>query len=596
MKSLGEEKLLSDTLGNQKNQFSTLVEILQQRASSEPAQVAYTYLANGETPEDRLTYQQLDCKAKAIAAHLQSCISPGDRALLIYPQGLEFIAAFFGCLYAGVVAIPAPAPEASRLKRIRPRLESIIQDAECSFILSTSKILSHLEPFITDYKNFKNLSYIATNTIDQNSEPNWQKNPIKSDNLAYLQYTSGSTSTPKGVAITHQNLIANIAAITQAHGYTSKSISASWIPYFHDYGLVNGMLQPLYAGIPCFIMSPVTFIKHPIRWLSAISKYDVTHTGAPCFAYQYCLEKINPDDCQNLNLNSWRVAHTGAETIRREILELFAEKFKPYGFKLSSFYPSYGLAEATLMVTTKKLDEIPKFCTVSRQSLSQSRVIIQEKNETENLVSLTSCGISAGDTKIEIVNPETQSKCGVDEVGEIWVAGSSVAKGYWQRLDLTEKTFQAYISDTKEGPFLRTGDLGFIKNNELFVTGRLKDAIIISGCNHYPEDIELSVQQSHPALRFGCGAAFAVETEGQERVIIVQEVNRSEQSQIDSKQITSTIRQAVSSFHEIQLYAVVLIKQGSIPKTSSGKIMRHACKVQFQEGTLEALFVDIRKK
>lgn len=264
MKSLREEMLLSDTLGNPKNQFSTLVEILQQRASSEPAQIAYTYLANGETPEDRLTYQQLDCKAKAIAAHLQSCIFPGDRALLIYPQGLEFIGAFFGCLYAGVIAIPAPAPEASRLKRIRPRLESIIQDAECSFILSTSKILSQLEPCIADYKNLKALSYIATNTINQNLKQDRKETPIK-------------------------------------------------------------------------------------------------------------------DDCQNLHLSSWRVAHTGAETIRQENLELFADKFKLYGFKLSAFYPSYGLAEATLMVTTKKPDESPKFCTVSQQSLSQGRVVIEKK-------------------------------------------------------------------------------------------------------------------------------------------------------------------------------------------------------------------------
>ena len=577
---------------------ATLVSLLRERASRQPEEIAYTFLANGEKPEDPLTYQQLDGQARAIASHLQSCIYPGERVLLIYPQGLDFLAAFFGCLYAGAIAIPAPAPEASRLKRIRPLLESIICDAQCSVILGNSKSLWQLESLIKEFEIFNQINWIATDILAEQSEQESQELNINCDSIAYLQYTSGSTSAPKGVAITHHNLIDNLACITKAHGYTSESICASWIPHFHDYGLVNGLLQPLYAGIPCFIMSPVTFIKRPIRWLSAISQYHVTHSGGPCFAYEYCVQRTTPEQRQGLNLSKWRVAHTGAEPIRQQTLEQFARTFEPVGFNLRAFYPSYGLAEATLMVTTKKENNAPTFCTVSRRQLSQGRVVLlnQLEGETDSadLLSLTGCGYPTGDTKVAIVHPQTFRRCSVNEVGEIWVSSPSVAQGYWNRPDVTEQIFQAYLAETGEGPFLRTGDLGFLTNGELFVTGRLKDVIIILGSNHYPEDIEMTVKQSHPTLFVGGNAAFSVEIEGQERVIVVQEVNRIDQEKMNKKEIVDKIRQAVSARHEIQLYDVVLIPQGSIPKTSSGKIMRQACKVSFLEGKLDALSLNIK--
>lgn len=339
--------------------FSSLIELLRYRAQNQPDKTAYTFLQDGDTEADSLTYLELDEQARAIGALLQSLKAKGERALLLYPQGLEVIAAFCGCLYAGVIAIPVPPPDAARLKRTLPRLQAVVEDAQASLVLTTSYIKSTIEELGSEIPEFQSLHWLATEEIPIELAQEWKEPGVNSDTLAYLQYTSDSTSSPKGVMVSHGNLICNSACINQAFRYTNDSISATWLPYFHDYGLVDGLMQPLYAGIPSFVMSPLAFIKRPERWLQTISRYRVTHSGGPNFAYEYCVRKIPPEQRSTLDLSCWLTASIGAEPICQETLEAFVEAFSECGFRRNTFKPGYGLAEATLVVSfTKKAKEL----------------------------------------------------------------------------------------------------------------------------------------------------------------------------------------------------------------------------------------------
>jgi len=406
--------------------------------------------------------------------------------------------------------------------------------------------------------------------------------------LAFLQYTSGSTGTPKGVMVSHGNLLFNSADIDRGCEYTSESVVVTWLPTFHDMGLIYGVIQPLYKGIPCYMMAPTSFLQQPIRWLEAISRYKATHSCAPNFAYQLCVDKVTREQLATLDLSSWCIAFNGAEPVRADVLKRFAEVLKPCGFNLRTFCPAYGLAEATLKVTATRAKDLPTFYTVQSEALRQNRVVEAQEQEPGSLT-LVGCGYTEIDTKIAIVHPESLATCPPGEVGEIWVSGSTVAQGYWMRDQASEQTFGAHLANAGEEPFLRTGDLGFLLDGELFVTGRIKDMIIIRGQNHYPQDIELTVQKSHSALRPNCGAAFSVEVEGVERLVIAQEVERSYLRQLDVDEVVKAIRQAVSEQHQLQVYAVVLLKTASIPKTSSGKIQRHACRDGFLNGSLDVV-------
>ncbi|XZO04191.1 MAG: AMP-binding protein [Microcoleus sp.] len=428
------------------------------------------------------------------------------------------------------------------------------------------------------------IPWTATEKIPLQLAAQGQLPEISSDTLAYLQYTSGSTSTPKGVMLDHKNLMGHLVALQQACGYDSKSVSVTWMPYFHDYGLVEGILEPLYNGTPGYLMSPMAFIKQPLRWLSAISHYRATHSQAPNFAYAYCLKRITPEERATLDLSCWQAAGNAAEPINPEVMEQFCQTFESCGFRQSAFAPAYGLAEATLMVTTSRKTDDWLFCTVSAEALAQNRIV-----ETPTGQRFAGSGRLLGNTVVAIVHPETLTRCASDEVGEIWVSSAGVARGYWQRADATEETFRAYLPDTGEGPFLRTGDLGFIKDGELFVTGRLKDLIIIRGENYYPQDIEWVVEKSHPALRPGCGAAFAVEGTDTEQIVVIQEVENNGSENLKSDEVISAIRNAVATSYELSAYAVVLLKRDSIPKTSSGKIQRSACRKAFQDDSLDSI-------
>ena len=565
--------------------YSTLVELLQYRTQHQSHQTAYTFLVDGETEEVNLTYQELDRQSRAIAATLQSLGVAGERALLLYPPGLEFITAFFGCLYAGVVAVPVyPLRRNQKLSR----LQTIAIDAAASVALTTEAELVNIKNRLRDSSELGNLQWLATDNLDCNLALDWQQPNLSRDNLAFLQYTSGSTGKPKGVMVTHGNLLHNEQMIESAFGHTAETIVVGWLPLFHDMGLIGNVLQPLYLGRPCILMSPVDFLQKPLRWLKAISRYKATTSGGPNFAYDLACSKITPEQLASLDLSSWEVAFTGAEPVRAETLERFATTFAPCGFRPEAFYPCYGMAETTLIVSGGEKTQPPIVRWLDGATLEQNRVV-ESQQEKESSRAIVGCGKSGLDCKIVIANPESLTLCPDGEVGEIWVSGASVAQGYWNRPEKTEQTFKAYLADTKEGPFLRTGDLGFLQDGELFVTGRLKDLIIIRGRNHYPQDIELTVEQSHQALRAGGGAAFSVEVSGQERLVIAQEVERSYLRKLQSNEVIDAIRRAVAEQHDLQVYAVLLLKTTSLPKTSSGKVQRHACRAGFLAGDLNVI-------
>lgn len=559
--------------------FSTLVDLLSYRALYQTNQSAFTFLKDGETEFVSLTYQELDQKARAIAMVLQSMKATGERALLLYPPGLEFIAAFFGCLYAGVIAVPVYPP---RRNQRMTRLQGIATDAQATFALTTTSIEHRLK----EEPELAALHCIATDNVATHLAADWQAPTVKSDTLAFLQYTSGSTGTPKGVMVSHGNLLHNEQLIQVAFQHTEKTIVVGWLPLFHDMGLIGNVLQPMYLGIPSFLMSPVAFLQKPLRWLQAISHYKATTSGGPNFAYDLCISNITPEQRASLDLSSWQVAFNGAEPVRGETLERFARIFGPCGFGESTFYPCYGMAETTLFVSGGLKTANPVVCLYEAAALEQNRVVVTS-DEQKGARKIVGCGQAWLDEKIVIVDSETLTLCLPEQVGEIWVSSLSVAQGYWNRPTETEQTFNARLADTKVGPFLRTGDLGFLQDGELFLTGRLKDLIIIRGRNHYPQDIEVTVEQSHAALRLGCSAAFSVEVEGVERLVIASEVERSFLRKLDVDEVVGAIRQAVAEQHELQVYAVLLLKTGSIPKTSSGKIQRHTCRSGFLSGSLD---------
>jgi acyl-CoA synthetase (AMP-forming)/AMP-acid ligase II len=589
-------------------EFSTIVEILRWRALHQPGQrtdTSYTFLVDGETEGDYLGGAALDFQARSIGALLQSYRASGERALLLYPAGLEFIAAFFGCLYAGVIAVPLPPPNLAQPQRTVPRLRVIIRDAQPSMVLTTSAILSNTEGLFTQAPELQKMRWVATDKVTGSLAQEWRDPTVTRNTLALLQYTSGSTAEPKGVAISHGNLLHNSAYINRLFTLIPDSVTVTWLPAFHDMGLMNGIIQPVYKGGPCYLMPPLSFLMRPIRWLQAMSRYKATISGGPNFAYELCTRRITPEQREALDLSSWDVAYNGAEPVRADTMKRFAAAFASCGFRPSAFHPCYGLAEATLLVSGGSLrDEM--FRTIQVAAFEQNKVV-EACAQDQNVRTLVGSGHVLHDTRIVIAHPESLTACAPDEVGEIWVSGPSVTQGYWNRPEDTERACRAYLKDTGEGPFLRTGDLGFLKDGELFVTGRLKDLIIISGRKLYPQDIELTVEQSHPALRPACCAAFSIDGTGEEQLIITAEVEPRYQPVVrnppdggliahpngrlplDVEAVVRAIRRAVAEEHDVRVHTVVLLRAGRVPRTTSGKVQRHACQTSFLKGTLEKL-------
>lgn len=584
-------------------QFSNLVELLRYRAKYSGNKCAYKFLENGEEELDSLTYAELDLKAQAIAAHLSQIGEVGDRILLLYPSGLDFLSSYFGCLYAGMVAVPAYPP---RRNHSASRLLSIVEDANAKIALTVSSVLKNFSHQAKEHELLSALTVIDSSLIPLTQSEAWQAPLIKGEQLCFLQYTSGSTGKPKGVMVSHNNLIHNSEYIKQAFQLSEQSVSVTWLPSFHDMGLIDGLLQPLYSGFLGVLMRPSAFVQKPIRWLKAISKYRATHCGGPNFGYDLCIKKISSEELSQLDLNSWKTAYSGAEPVRQSTLEQFSKKFSASGFSPHAFYPCYGMAETTLMVSGGSVSNSPTCLEIKAEALSRGKIEVIDRTQTPFQTDNTSngnpntygkietqqfvsCGQTWLDTKVLIVDPETGSVCADKTVGEVWVSGRSVTQGYWQKKQTTEESFKAYIRDTQEGPFLRTGDLGFIKDNELYITGRLKDVVIIRGRNYYPQDIELTVERCHPALRPNCAAAFAVDVGDTEQLIIVQEVERTHLRKLDTEATMSAIRKAISTEYQLQIHKILLLRTNSILKTSSGKIQRQACKKAYLSGDFKCV-------
>jgi amino acid adenylation domain-containing protein len=551
---------------------ATLDGLLRDRACHTPDRPAYLFLADGEAEGDRLTWGELDRRARAVAGELKSCCAPGDRALLLYPPGLDFIAAFFGCLYAGVVAVPAYPP---RPRRDQPRLRAIVLDARPRVGLTTSPLLAGIGEVLVREPALAGLHWLACDGQSRHAGgPDGIDRPADPAAPAFLQYTSGSTALPKGVVVSHANLLHNERTIHAAFGLDESSVVVGWLPLYHDMGLIGTVLQPLYCGGRCVLMAPAAFLQRPRRWLEAISRYRGTTSGGPNFAYELCVRKIAPAEREGLDLASWTVAFNGAEPVRADTLERFAAAFAPSGFARRAFYPCYGLAEATLFVSGGRPGEGARTAAVSAAALARHEAVA---DAGEGALRLVSSGRPAAGQRLLIVDPESRAVCPPDRVGEIWVSGPSVARAYWGRPEVSASELGASLADGS-GSFLRTGDLGFLRAGELYVTGRRKDLIILRGRNHYPQDLELTAERAHGTLLPGAGAAFSVDAAGEERLVLVFEVSRHALAALPVDAVAAAVRQALAAEHEVRLFELVLIRQGSLPRTSSGKVQRHACR------------------
>lgn len=534
----------------------TLVDVLRRRAELTPHKRVFLFLDRGEHEGASWTFAQLDRRARAVGSRLAALGARGKQVLLPNPPGLEFISNFFGCLYAGAVAVPACSSLLSARKHDRLRI--ILEDAEVEFILAASThSLTSFRETTAGEKWSSRVTLLAADEVPETEAAEWSPTNCRADDVAYIQYSSGSTSAPKGVVISHRNLTCNHRMLQQAFRTSEDSVIVSWLPHFHDMGLVGVIQRAIYVGMSGVLMAPIEFIRRPVQWLRAISKYRASISIAPNFAYDHCVERVKDVSVAELDLSCWQVAFNGSEPVKTETMKRFAEKFGKTGFRAESFYPCYGLAEATVFVSSR----VPSALVESRREV-------------------ISCGPACASERVLVVDPKTRRRCSEGIEGEIWVAGPHVAQGYWRRPGETRAAFNAYLNDNGDGPFLRTGDLGFLLDGQLYVNGRLKELIILHGKNHYPQDIEATVAMSHPLLRRDCGAAFSVDVIGKEELVVLQEVKRQTPPE-KSFEIKCAIRQALAEDQALKPYSVVLLKPNTIPKTSSGKIMRSACRADF---------------
>ncbi|HEY0993166.1 MAG TPA: fatty acyl-AMP ligase [Kofleriaceae bacterium] len=572
--------------------ITTLVELLRTRAETHGTRLAFTYLKDGEEAEDAWTYRDLDRRARQIAAVLQQTGAEGDRAILLYPPGLPFIAAFFGCLYARRIAVPISPPSPMRLARELPRVRAILHSSEPRTLLTSASVAPIVEGLRGIDPEIAKLDVVATDTLTIDAET-WREPRLDPESLAFLQYTSGSTALPKGVMVSHGNLLHNMHTIAETFGSTDETTIVSWLPVFHDMGLIGCVLHPVLSRSPTVLMAPAAFLQRPMRWLQAVSRFRARITGGPNFAYDLCVRRITPEQRAALDLRSWRMAFNGAEPVRARTIAEFTRAFAPCGFQPGAFAPVYGLAEATLLVTGNSEGTPPTIAPFHTGDLERGQAT-PVTGTIEPARELVGCGDIVGGQRVAIVEPERRVALRNGEIGEIWIAGPSVAHGYWKQPEETEATFGATLADTGEGPFLRTGDLGFVSDGQLFIAGRRKDLIIVDGKNHYPQDIELTVEHSHAAFRPGCSAAFSIDMDGAERVVIVAEAdphwdiaNDTSATGDPRAALFRAARRAVSADHDIDLHQLTLVRPGTIPKTTSGKIQRQASRAGFLAGSLQ---------
>ena len=549
----------------------SLIDVLRDRAAAQANDVAFTFLEGGEREDGSLTWREVDARSRAIAAAVASRVAQGSRVLVMLPPGVDFVPAFFGVLYAGAIAIPAYPPSGPRPDRSSLRLRGMIADAGVTLVLSSRAIRAHAHVLDMLVPELAGLAWIDINAIRDQQAEIWRVPSSTEDTVALLQYTSGSTAAPRGVVVTHGNVLDNLALGARMAAYDRRSVSVSWLPVNHDMGLINGILQPVFSGYPVYLMSPASFLQRPARWLQAISRYGATHSGGPNFAYDLCTRRVSAEDRAALDLRSWQIAYNGSEPVRRTTLEAFHRTFAECGFRWEALRPAYGLAESTLLVSSGPADG-PAFV------------------ETSDGRSLVSSGVVDHTAGMRIVDPVTRVAVAEGGVGEIWVTGESVARGYWNKPQQTTDVFHAFTANSGEGPYLRTGDLGCIVDGRLFITGRMKDVLIVRGVKHYPQDLEATAEHAHEAVRPGCCAAFAIERNGEERVALVAETDaRHQQAQIDLQEAIASIRRRVAESHQVSPCAIALVPAGSLPKTTSGKLQRFLCRDGFLAGEFQLL-------
>ena len=569
----------------------TLVDLVGRRAEEHGEALLYRYLVSGDVdgPAALMSYAELDRRARAIGAVLQHAAAPGDRVLLLYPPGLEFVTAFMACLYAAVVAVPAPPPHPTRVRAALPRLAGMVADCAAAVALTTHSVRPGLEAAAREVPALADLPWLVAADLEGAAAQAWDGAGPGPDELAFLQYTSGSTAVPKGVMVSHRNLLANLECLCLRMGVSSESRVLSWQPHYHDMGLIGGILAPLLARASLILMAPPAVLQSPLRWLGAIDRYRATHSGGPNFAFELCVQKLDSEDVAALDLSSWECAFCGAEPVRARTLARFAAAFAPQGFRREAFTPCYGLAESTLMVSSVPRAGLTTVLDLAAGALATGRAVPASPAERQ----LVSCGPVVDGHRLAIVDTATATECPSGQVGEIWVSGPSVAQGYWNRPQESRDVFAARLDEPGSDVFLRTGDLGLVRDGELFITGRIKDLIIVAGRNHYPQDIEATAETSHSALHPGCAAAFPIEVDGTERLAVAVELDRSlarvlgrAASGTDDPQLTTvmaSVRYAVAQEHGVQVSKVILLGPGGIPRTSSGKVRRHACRLLFEE-------------
>ncbi len=577
----------------------TLVDLLMAQADRHGDKVAFHFCPEGDEEHDRLTYRELDLRARAVAAGLQRHGAAGQRVLIFCRPGLDSIVAFFGCLYARAVAIPVDAQWTSA------RIEAIVPDARAEIAMATTKTQATIRAAADSSAQDAGISPLHWFAIeelaaDPGAAERWALPPVSATTVAAIQYTSGTTKAPKGVVLTHGNFIHNLATIHQTWNPAPDNPvfhravgSVTWLPQYHDLGLIGGVLMTLYVGTTTVVMSPGAFLMRPLRWLEAMSRHGAVISGAPNFAYEWCVKRSTQQERAALDLSGWQVALSGGEPVNPATLRAFSEAFAPAGFTPEAFLPVYGLAEATLGVSGGSDSAVPVIAHVDRIALGEDRVADAAPDDPAAFA-VVGCGRPRGGQRVIIVDPETRVECDADGVGEIWVAGPSVGQGYWRRRAETEQTFAASLSDTGAGPFLRTGDRGFLRDGELFVTGRCKDLVVLRDVVHYPNDIERTVGDCDPALIAGRGAVFALSGEpsdpfAPERLVVVHEVQRHRHGDTDLDVVLQRIRDEVLRHHRIPVHEVLLVRPMSIPTTSSGKIQRGACRDLYRAGGLQAV-------
>ncbi len=559
------------------------MELLRGRAQGEPDTRAITFLADGEHQEEHLTYAELELEARRIAALLrEQGVTAGARALLLYPPGLDYITAFFGCLLAGVIAVPAYPP---LLNRPSSQLTTFVANATPEIALSTGAIMALREPLTAQEPALGTIPWAATDTLERGGEVEWDPPAVGPETVAFIQYSSGSTAAPKGVILSHRNLLVNTTAMCERAGLGAQTRTVSWLPPYHDAGLIGKILTPLVGGFPGVLMSPIAFLQEPARWLRAIERYGGTCSAAPNFGYELCVRKTTPEQRAALDLSSWRCAMNTGEPVRAQTLRRFAEAFAPAGFRYESFYPCYGLAESTVMVGGPDPASAPRVAALAHEALQEGSVVTAA--EGDRVHELVACGHALPGHRVVVAEPSSGRPLAEREIGEIWVHGPSVAQGYWDLAQATEEGFRARLDNGDPTPFMRTGDLGFLDGGEIHVAARAKDLIVVRGRNHYSQDVERTAEQADPALRPGCSAAFGLDRDGEERLVLVGEVDERRLGDPDT--VLLGVTQAILRQHGVQPDTVVLIERGALPKTSSGKQRRGETRARLLAGELPVL-------